>query len=63
MENNKGLCKTCDFDTICVFNRVFPVIFCEEFSISDTEQSKILKNIKIENVYDNETIQNCFCGE
>lgn len=63
MENYKGLCITCDFDTTCVFNRKFPVIFCEEFSVINTKVDYVPERNKCENAYDDETMENCFCGE
>jgi len=63
MENNKGLCMTCDFDTTCIFNRAFPVIFCEEFSVSKAKKIKILNPVNSICVYDDEVMENCFCGE
>lgn len=29
---NKGLCSTCVYDADCSFNRIFPIVECEEFS-------------------------------
>ena len=31
--HNKGLCETCLNDKTCIFERKFPVIFCEEFAV------------------------------
>ena len=28
---NKGLCSTCVYDLECAFERIFPVVECEEF--------------------------------
>ena len=38
---NKGLCETCVSDKSCSFYRIYPVIECEEFQI--TEPKRALK--------------------
>ncbi|MBP7793064.1 MAG: hypothetical protein KA120_08395 [Candidatus Goldbacteria bacterium] len=63
MENNKGLCLTCDFDVCCVFNRIFPVVFCEEFSIQETIETQKQEKINFTNPYNNETVENYDSGE
>ncbi len=63
MEYNKGLCRTCDFDATCTFNRIFPLFFCEEFFITETVEKQNAQRFNPANSYDEETMENCFCGE
>ena len=37
---NKGLCSTCVYDARCAFDRIFPVVECEEFFVIESEPKK-----------------------
>ncbi len=40
---NKGLCITCVHDKDCIFQRRFPVLECEEFSIGNHVTTRFMQ--------------------